>query len=146
VALGVALWLLSACGGSSSTDTTATFKKDFSSVANQFRSTSQAIGASLGQAPSRTAPQLAAEFRALAHRWQSDLTRLGALKPPSSIAGAFNRMTAGATRAETDLNAVAAAAAGNNAAAARHAASSLVTDILAAKSASTTITNKLGIK
>jgi hypothetical protein len=62
------------------------------------------------------------------------------------VAGAFNKMTGAATRAETDLNSVSAAAGSHNAAGAKSAGGSLVTDILAAKSAATTITNKLGIK
>jgi hypothetical protein len=140
------LWSLSGCGGSSSTNQTATFKTSFSSVANQFRSTSQAIGSAIEQASSRTDAQLASEFRDLAQRWQSALTRLDALKPPSSVAGAFNKMSGAATRAEADLNAIAAAAGSHNGPAARQGSVSLVTDILAAKSASTTITNKLGIK
>jgi hypothetical protein len=139
VALCIVLWLPAACGGGGSSDWTATFQNGFSSVGNMFRSTSQAIGTAIQQAPSRTDAQLAAEFHDLAQRWQSDLNRLEPLKPPSSVASAFNKMTAAATQAETDLNAIAGAAGRHDASAARQAASSLVTDVLAAKSASTTI-------
>jgi hypothetical protein len=146
VAVVVVLWSLSGCGGSSSSDQTAAFKSSFSSAANQFRTTSQAIGTAIEQAPSRTDAQLAAEFRDLAQRWQGDLTRLEALKAPASVAGPFNTMSAAATRAEADLKAIAAAVQGHNTATTQQGSTRLVADILAAKSASTTITNKLGTK
>jgi hypothetical protein len=146
VALTAMLTLVSACGGSSSSDQTATFKKSFSSVANGFRADSQAIGTAIQQAPSRTDTELANTFRNLAQRWQTQVSRLEALKPPASVAGAFTKMTGATQRAESDLNAVATAVGGHNAGAARTAARSLVTDIVAAKSDSQTITSKLGIK
>jgi outer membrane murein-binding lipoprotein Lpp len=45
---------LSGCGGSSSSNQTATFKTSFQSAVNQLRDTSQAIGTAIKQAPSQT--------------------------------------------------------------------------------------------
>jgi hypothetical protein len=146
VALIATLWLLSGCGGSSSSDQTAKFKQSFSSTANQFRETSQAIGAAIQQAGSQTDAQLAATFRDLAARWQRQVSRLRTLQPPSSVAADFNTMTGAATRAEADLSAIAAAVNRHSGSAAKQATTGLVTDIASAKSASTAITNKLGIK
>jgi hypothetical protein len=55
-------------------------------------------------------------------------------------------MTSATTRAEADLTAIVAAVKLHSAPAAKQAATSLVADITSAKSASTAITNKLGIK
>jgi hypothetical protein len=146
VALTATLGLLSGCGGGSSSDQTANFKKSFSSVANQFQQTSHAIGTAIEQAPSHTDAQLAATFRGLANRWQTQASRLGTLKPPSNLATDFNALTAATTRAEADLTAIAAAAQTHSSSAAKQAAATLITDITSAKSASTTLTNKLAIK
>ncbi len=145
VASVVAVCLLSGCGGSS-TDQTATFKKGFSSAASQFKSASQAIGTTIEHAPSQTDAQLATEFQSFAQRWQAALTHLKQLKPPSSVSAAFTQMTGAATRAEADLKAIVLAAGNHDASAAKQASTALVTDVVGAKSAATTITDKLGIK
>ena len=137
---------LAGCGGSSSSSQTANFGTSFSSTANQLKATSHEIGVAIERAPSRTDAQLASTFSALAARWQNQVNRLKALQPPSSVSTAFNRLKSSATRVEADLNAIAAAAETHNASAAKQATASLVTDILSAKSASTTITNTVGAK
>lgn len=144
--VAAAVMVLPGCGGSSSSNQTATFKTSFQSAVNQLRDTSQAIGTAIKQAPSQTDAQIATAFQQLATRWQNHLSQLETLKPPSNLAAVFNTLTAGATRAESDLNAIVAAARTHSSSAAEQASASLVSDILAAKSASTTITNKLGIK
>ena len=135
--------LLAGCGGRSSSSTTS-FKTSYESVANQFKRTSQAIGTAIQQAPSKTDAQIGAAFQDLASRWQTALSQLQTLKPPSNLATTFNALRSAASRVKADLNAIVAAATNHDAAAAKQASNNLVTDILTAKSASTTITNKLG--
>jgi len=145
----VTLVLLAGCGGSSSSsssDPTATFKTGFDSVAGQLKQSSQAIGTAIQQAPSRTDAQIAAAFHNLASRWQNQISQLQTLKPPSNLAVTFNTLTGAASRVEADRTAIVAAAATHSSTAAKEASSSLVTDILSAKSASTTITTTLGTK
>jgi hypothetical protein len=146
VLLATTLVLLSGCGGSSSSDQATKFKTGFSPVINQFRDISHGIGTAIQQAPSQTDAQIAATFRSLAAHWQARLSQLQTLKPPASVAATFNTLTGAASRAEADLTAIVAAAATHSGAAAKQASASLVTDILTAKAASTTITTKLGIK
>jgi hypothetical protein len=97
-------------------------------------------------APSQTDGQLASTFHNLAGRWQNQVSQLETLKPPSNLSATFNTLTSAATRAEADLNAIVSAAETHSAPAAKQAAATLVADILSAKSASTTITDKLGTK
>lgn len=148
-ALVFALMVPTACGGSSSSsssDPTAQFKSSLSPVVGQLKQTSHAIGTAIEKAPSQTDAQIAVAFHALATQWQDHVSRLQTLKAPASLAVTFNTLTGAATRAEADLNAIVAAAQTHSAAAAKQASATLVTDILAAKAASTTITNKLGIQ
>jgi inosine-uridine nucleoside N-ribohydrolase len=145
-ALAATLVLLSGCGGSSSSDQTSKFKTGISPVVNQFKDISQGIGAAIQHAPSETDAQLAATFHSFAGRWQKQLSQLQTLKAPASVAAAFTNLTGAARRTEADLTAIAVSAQTNAAAAAKQASSALVTDILTAKAAATTITNKLGIK
>jgi hypothetical protein len=133
-------------GGSSSSSQTANFKTDFSSAVSQLKQTSQSIGQAIVHASSQTDAQIASAFNALAGRWQGAVSKLETLKPPSNLSTAFNTLTAAATRAETDLNAIVVAAKTHSASAAEQASASLVTDVASAKAASTTITDKLGIK
>jgi hypothetical protein len=137
--------LLSACGGSSSNQS-AKFKAGYVSTANQLKQTSIAIGRAIQQAPKRTDAQILATFRGLATRWQTHLSQLQTLEPPSNLAADYNTVTGAASRVEADLNAIVSAAATHSASAAEQAAASLVGDIETAKSASTKITNKLGSK
>jgi hypothetical protein len=144
--LVLALVAASACGGSSSSNHSANFKTSFASVSNQLKQSAQAIGAAIEQAPNQTDAQIASSFHGLAGRWQGDVSKLETLKPPSNLQTTFNTLTSAATRTESDLTAIASAAETHGVSAAKQASASLVTDILSAKSASTTITNKLGIK
>jgi CRISPR/Cas system-associated protein Csm6 len=141
-----ALALLSGCGGSSSSDQTAKFKTDFGSVVNHLRDTSRSIGTAIQQASSQTDAQIGTTFQGLASQWHSHLSGLATLKPPSNVSTEFNTLTGAAGRAETDLTAIAAAAGSHSNTAATKATTSLITDIMSAKSASTTITQRLGIK
>ncbi len=148
-ALVVAFVLPAACGSSassSSSDPTAQFKSSLSPVVGQLKQTSQAIGLAIEKAPSQTDAQIASAFHALAIQWQDQVSRLQTLKAPASLAVTFNTLIGAATRAEADLNAIVAAAQTHSAAAAKQASATLVSDILAAKTASTTITNRLGIQ
>jgi hypothetical protein len=138
--------LLWACGASSSSDQTATFKSGFTPVVHQMQSISHAIGRAVEGAGSQTDAQIATTFSNLANRWQAQVTALQPLKPPSSVATPFSTLKGAATRAEADLTAIVAAANTHSAPAARRASASMVIDIAAAKSAATTITDKLGIK
>lgn len=147
----VATALVSACGGSSGSSQTpsnpaASFKSHFVPVVDKLRDTSKAIGAEIEQASSQSNGQVLRSFRGLATRWQSQLSQLETLKPPSNLGTVFNTLTGAANRVESDLNAVVSAALTNSQSDARQAGASLVIDILSAKSASTTITNKLGAK
>jgi hypothetical protein len=142
--------VLAGCGGSSSSSTssssgqTGNFKASYESRANQFKHDSQSIGAAVQGASGQTDAQLATEFQGLATRWQTHLSQLETLKPPATLAATFNTLTNAASRAETDLTAIVSAAKTHSKSAAEQASANLVTDILSAKSASTTITQKLG--
>lgn len=139
-----ALLLAAGCGGSSS-DQTGKFKTGFLAAVTQLKQTSHAIGLAIEHAPSRTDAQLASTFQGLAARWERQASELQTLKPPSSVATAFHTLTGATARVETDLKSVVTAADTHSPSAAQQAGSSLVRDILDAKSASTTITTKLGI-
>jgi hypothetical protein len=145
-ALVATLALLSGCGGSSSSDQTAKFKTGYSSARNELKKTSDAIGTAITKSPSQTDAQIGTTFRALATQWQSELSTLQTLKPPSNLAADLNTVTGAVTRVEADLTAIVAAAATHSESAAEQAGASIVTDITAAESADTTLKNKLGIK
>jgi hypothetical protein len=140
------LVLLSGCGGSSSSSQSSQFKTGYATVANQLRQISRDIGAEIQHATSQTDTQIATAFHNLAARWQAQLSQLQTLKPPSNLAAQFNTVTGAASRAEADLTGIVSAAETHSKSAAEQAAASLVSDIESAKSASTTITQKLGLK
>jgi hypothetical protein len=144
------LLVLGGCGGGSSsssqTTQTTSFKTAFASAVDELKKTSQSIGTEIEHASSQTDAQIASKFSDLATRWQTGLTQLQGLKPPSDLSSTYNKLTEAATRAETDLKAIVVAANSHSATAAATASKSLVTDVVSAKSESTTITNKLGIK
>jgi hypothetical protein len=144
-ALLVGLFMLAACGGSSSTDQTAKFTASYESARNHLRGTSQAIGAEIGQAASQSDRQILIAFRKLAGRWQTQLSRLQTLKPPAAVSTDFNSLTGAASRVESDLNAVVAAAATHSSSAAQQAGASIVGDVTAARQADATIAHKLRI-
>jgi hypothetical protein len=143
--LAAALGPVSGCGGSSSSDQTSKFKKSYVTVRRELKQTSAAIGTAITQAPSKTDAQILSAFRGLAAQWQSQLSQLETLKPPSNLATEFNTLTDSVTRIESDLNAVVAAAATHSSSAAEQAGASIVTDVNTARTADTTITTKLGI-
>jgi hypothetical protein len=135
----------SSSAGSQTNITQSEFKPNFGQVVNQFKQTSRAIGLAIEHASGQSDAQLTAIFSALAARWQGDVTKLKALKPPPSVAAQYQTLTGAATRTETDLNAIVTAAKTHDASAAKQAGGQLVKDILQAKAASQTITSKLGI-
>jgi hypothetical protein len=139
-----AVVLISACGGSSA-DRTAKFKAGYVSTANQLKQTSIAIGKEIEQANKQTDAQVLAVFRGLAARWQTHLSQLQTLTPPSNFAPDFNTVTGASSRVEADLSAIVTAAQTHSASAAKQAAVSLIGDIESAKAASTKITNKLRV-
>ena len=104
------------------------------------------IGTTIQGARSQTDVALGMKFQDFASRWQNELSQLQTLKPPADVAPAFNSLTGASARVEADLTAIVAAAATHSKSAATQASASLVADIVSARSASTTITTKLGIK
>ncbi len=145
-ALVAVLVLLTGCGGGSSSNQTDTFKSGYKTAIAQLKQTSSAIGSAINQAQNQTDGEVLVAFRALAGKWQTGLSQLETLKPPSKQAADFNTLTAAATRVETDLNAIVSAAATHSKTAAEQAGASIVTDIVAARSADATIRQSLGIK
>jgi hypothetical protein len=139
-------FLLAGCGGSSPSHGPASFKSGFGSVVNQFQRISHSIGVEIQQAPSQSDAKIGTTFRRFAAEWQAQVTRLKTLRPAANVAGAFSTLTGAASHVESDLNSVVSAADAHSESAATRAARSLIRDILAAKSAATTITGKLGIK
>jgi hypothetical protein len=144
-ALLASLFLLVACGGSSSTDRTAKFKTSYESARDHLRGTSEAIGAEIQLAASQSDGQILTAFRTLAGRWQTQLSRLQTLKPPAAVSTDFNSLTGAASRVESDLNAVVSAAANHSYSAAQQAGASIVSDVTAARQADATIAHKLRI-
>jgi hypothetical protein len=139
----LAVTLVSACGGSSNSQSSA-FKSGYESTANQLKQVSIDVGKEIQQAPKQTDAQVLAAFRTLASRWQNHLSQLQTLKPPSNLATDFNSVVGAASRAEADMNGIVSAAGTHSASAAEQAAASLVTDVASAKQASTKITDTLG--
>src|SRR3954447_12233905 len=99
-ALTMSVALLSACGSSSSSSSsssttttehkapsqTATFKHGYEPVVQQFGAISMDTGHAIQQAPKQTNNQILTQFRALANRWERQLSRLETLKPPAALA------------------------------------------------------------
>ncbi len=126
-------------------DRTATFKTSYGSVATRLRSVSHSIGTATQHAPSRTDAQIVATFHGLASRWQKPAQPAPDAEASCEPGGDVQHADRRGARAEADLNAIVAAAKTHGSSAAQ-ASAKLVTDILSAKSASTTITQKLGIQ
>jgi len=158
IAIAAALAALSGCGSSSSNgggsstgsgpspDQTAAFKTGFLAAANGFGTTARAIGSAIQHASSLTNAQIGSEFHTLAGQWQSRVAELQTLTPPPKYATDFATVKSAAGRVTSDLNAIVAAAGSGDKNAARQAGDSVVRDVLAAKSAATSITNGLGSK
>jgi hypothetical protein len=145
-ATGLCALAIAGCGGSSSSSSTASFKQDYQPVVNGFKQTSAGIGAAIQAAVHQTDAQVGTAFQSLAGQWQTQLSKLKTLKPPSEVSTPYATLSAAAARVEADLNAVVTSAQAHSKTAAEQAGASLVKDILAAKSAATTIDQKLGIK
>src|SRR4051812_733430 len=155
-ALTMTVALLSACGSSSSSSSssttttehkapsqTATFKHGYEPVVQQFGAISMDTGHAIQQAPKQTNNQILAQFRALANRWERQLSRLETLKPPAALAADTTTLESAAKRVEADFRAIVPAAATNDAAAAKRASAKLVSDILDAKTAAMTVDKTL---
>lgn len=145
-----AVLLVAGCGGSSSSSTTtnntASFKSSFTPVVNDFKNVSQGIGTTIQGAAAKTDAQIGTEFQQLADRWSAAVSKLNSMTPPAKYSADFNQLKGAATRVESDLKAIVAAAGAHSKTDAQQAATKLVTDILAAKAASTRITDQLGVK
>ncbi len=135
--------VLSGCGGS---DQTATFKSGYNAVRGPLNQTGQAIAQEISQASKQTDAQVSASFSSLATRFQTQLAKLKALKPPSSVAAQWTNVTNAATRLDSDLNAIASAAGTHNSTATQKAAASLAADASALTQAITPIKQKLGLQ
>ena len=147
-AILVTLALTVGCGSSSTTttNTTAKFKTGYANVRKELKATTTSIANAISQATSKTDAEIGTTFKGLANTWQTNASQLQTLKPPANVAADFNTVKGAATRVEADLNAVAAAAATHSSSAAARAVASIATDLGVAKTADTTITQKLGIK
>jgi len=145
VSLMLALAGLVACGGggssggSSTTTHTASaseFASPYHQATAQLQSISKQVGAAIEQAPHASDAQLAKEFQALAGHWQEQLSALETLSAPAALATGFNTLKDAVTRVESDLNSVVTASETHSKTAGEQAGANLVTDILAAKTAS----------
>src|SRR5437660_626269 len=145
-ALAATVLAMSACGGgggssssslspSPSSSPTASFTSSFKTVTGDFKHGSQVIGQTIGAAKNMTEAQLKTAFKTIAHKWQTVLSKLESLSPPSNVATDFNTLRDAASRVETDLNAIVSAVSTHSASAAQQASATLVHDILTAKSA-----------
>ena len=135
--------LLFGCGSS---DTTSQFKSGYNALRGPLNQTGQEIAAAINQAPKQTDAQVEQTFRSIAERFQSQVSKLQTLKPPSNVAADWNSVVSAATRMETDLNAIAAAAATHSASAAKQAGASLVQDAQSLTAAAAPVKSKLGLK
>src|SRR5690348_9123332 len=103
-ALAAAVVIAAGCGSSSGGSQTniaqSEFKPNFRQVVNEFKQTSHAIGLAIEHASGQSDAQLTATFSALAARWQTDVVKLKALKPPPSVSSQYQTLTGAATRTE----------------------------------------------
>lgn len=134
---------LSGCGGS---DDTAKFKSGYNAVRGPLNQTGQAIAQEISQASKQTDAQVSASFHGLALRFQSQLSQLKALKPPSSVTAQWKKVTDAASRLDSDLSAIASAAGAHNSSATQQAATSLAADASALTQAINPVKQKLGLK
>ena len=143
VSVLAAVGVLCGCGSS---DTTASFKSGYNALRGPLNQTGNQIAAEINQAPKQTDAEVEQSFRTIAQRFQSQLSKLQQLKPPSSVAADWHSVISAASRMEADLNAIAAAAATHSAAAAKQAGASLVQDAQSLTSAAAPVKSKLGLK
>jgi hypothetical protein len=126
-------------------DITAAFKTGYRSAIAELTQSSQAIGAALRAAGSRTPAQLLSSFRGLSGRWERQLARLDSLKPPSTLAPDFSTVTGAGHHVASDLKAIIGALVHRSAAGGQHAIVTIVGDLIAARSADSTLQKKLGL-
>jgi hypothetical protein len=144
--IALALVSLTACGSKSSSDKpdpVAAYEQGYRPAVRAMKAISKDTGDAVVDARNHTDAQLVTQFRALATRWQGQLSRLEILKPTSALAADHKTLTTAATRVEADLHAIVTAAATHDADAARQASASLVTDILDTKAASEVVNKRL---
>jgi hypothetical protein len=134
-------------GGSSSTKTDTAQSGEFATryhqATAQLQSLSKEIGTAIEQAPHLSDTQLAQEFHTLSGHWQEQLSALEALSAPAALAVGFNTLKDAVSRVESDLNSVVTASETHSKSAGEQAGASLVTDILAARSASEQLDKQL---
>ena len=135
--------VLSGCGGS---DTTAQFKAGYNSVRAELNQTGQAIAQEISQASKQTDAQVSASFRSLAQRFSTQVARLTALKPPSSVAAEWNNVTDAAEKLDSDLSKIASDIGAHDTSGAQQAVASLAANAKALQKAITPIKQKLGLK
>jgi hypothetical protein len=122
----------------------ARFKKGYQSAIVPLRESSRAIGSALRNGSSLTHAQILATFRALSGRWQRQFGQLRSLTPPPNLAGDFDALSGDGTRVQVDLKSIIVATANRSRAAGEHAVADLVTALIAARSADSTIERRLG--
>jgi cytochrome c556 len=135
--------VLSGCGGS---DTTAQFKSGYNSVRIELNQTGRAIAQEISQTPRQNDAQVSASFRSLAQRFSTQVAKLTALKPPSSVAAEWHNVTDAAIKLDSDLSKIASDMAAHDTSAAQQAATSLAANAKALQQAITPIKQKLGLK
>jgi hypothetical protein len=126
-------------------DLTAAFKKGYRPAIAELTRSSQAIGAALRAASSRSTAQLLTSFRGLSGRWQRQLARLESLKAPSTLTADFSTLTGAGRRVGSDLKAIISALVNRSAAGGQHAVVTIVGDLIAARAADSTLQKKLGL-
>lgn len=146
-ALVATLALLSGCGGSSSSSNQmATFKKGYEAMSARLTTAGETVGGTLKQARSKSDAQLNAAFRSLASRWQTELSEVETLQPPSSLKADFNTVTSAGSRVESDLTALVDASATRNESAGAQAYVSLLTDFQTIRTADAALKHALAAK
>jgi hypothetical protein len=138
-----------ACGGGSSSSTTthtsqaSEFATPYHQATAQLQNISKEVGAAIERAPHLSDAQLAQEFHTFAARWQEQLSSLESLTAPAALAVGYNTLKDAVSRVEGDLNSVVTASETHSKTAGEQAGASLVTDVLAAKSASEKLDQQL---
>ena len=139
-------WLIAGCGGGSQSQTTANFKASYLSLTGAIQQIGAEMTRAIEHASHRTPSQIASEFSDLADRFNTQLIQLEALNPPSSVAGAFQKLTAAASRLEDDLNAISNAGSRKDGVAAVTAIRAVVRDADAMNASGALVFQKLQTK
>jgi hypothetical protein len=139
---------LAACGGSSSSSSTASlsaFKSKFAADQTQFRQFGTELGNDIVSAGSKTDDALAAEFTKLSTLAKTQAATLSKLNPPAKFKPALDSLAASFNAIATDLTNISAAATKHDASAAETATKKLVTDARGVSSADATLSKPLGL-